>query len=554
MSLSPDVTPISLGIESARGMTAKVINRNTVIPVKARRIFTTADDEQTIFMVTVTQGEQPMSCANTILASFAITEMLPLPRGTPRIEVIFDIDENGILHVSARDKVTGRAAAITIASKGSGLSEKEIEWFSQKSLGEDLFSIDKIASLVIHGIASIKSTAEAEASCITEGQELAEISRRFSVAGIRRGGMGRVYLVNVPGYPLLALKTLNEDALSDAASVHRFLREASTWIRIGKHPNIVTAYSVQPIAGKPFIFLEGVEGKSLADVVAQGRLSLDLALDYATQICEAMQFVHRKLGLVHRDLKPHNVLVTRDGTAKVTDFGLANVIESYIRNMISDSDRPGDVFKTRFGAVAGTCAYMAPEQFLALKLTDTRSDIYSFGVMFHELLTHRLPYSATNFDEYRKMHLDASPPKTWMLQCDIPAGVRAIVMKCLSKHPEQRYQSFGELKSDLVAELTMTGRSYEAPLMTGALSVYDLALDGFLLLNANSIDEADGFFNTAASLEPAYPWAWVGAGCCRALRDDIPAALKCFDHALHLSPENQAAQVAITALLKNKRR
>jgi serine/threonine protein kinase len=306
---------------------------------------------------------------------------------------------------------------------------------------------------------------------------------------------------------------------------------------------------VQKIAGKLFLFLEQVKGNTLAELIAWGRLDMEQALDYAIQVCEGMHFAHKKVGLVHRDLKPHNVLVTKDGTAKITDFGLTSVPESSCQHeIVFDDKRLTGVFITRLGAVAGTPPYMPPEQFLALKFTDTRSDIYSFGIMLYEMLTHHLPFSALDFDTYKRLHLDASPPEPPLTMSGVPSGIRAIIMKCLDKYPERRYQSFHDVKTDLVSEFGLMGQRYEAPVISTVSSSYDLALDGFLLLIVDDFNEADHCFAAALSLDECYPWGWLGAGLCKVKVGDIPGAMRCFDHALELCPELKSAQTAKAVL------
>jgi serine/threonine protein kinase len=257
---------------------------------------------------------------------------------------------------------------------------------------------------------------------------------------IGEGGMGAMYLAEQSELDrLVAIKVVN----SAMASVHpqlleRFKREARALAQL-QHPNVVQLYTIgQTECGLPFLAMEYVAGNTLAEELRRGPMRLERAVDIARQVASALTEVHAR-GVVHRDLKPDNIMLTRSShgaeRVKVVDFGIAKML-----------DRAENL--TVAGGFFGTPQYVAPEQARSQPV-DARTDIYSLGLVFYELLTGRSPFDATApFDLLaQQISVKPSPPSQ---RCGgLPPSVDAIVLRCLEKQPEHRYQNASELERDL---------------------------------------------------------------------------------------------------------
>jgi eukaryotic-like serine/threonine-protein kinase len=247
------------------------------------------------------------------------------------------------------------------------------------------------------------------------------------------GGMANVYLAEdeVLGRRV-AIKILNDRHAGDDQFVERFRREAKNAASLS-HPNIVSIYDRGEAEGTYYIAMEYLDGRSLKElIVARGPAPIHLAVDYARQILAAIRFAHRH-GIVHRDIKPHNVLVDAEGRLKVTDFGIA---------------RAGASQMTEAGSIIGTAQYLSPEQAKGAPVDQT-SDLYSVGVVLYELLTGVVPFSGETPVEIAMKHLSTIPAPPSAKRKDVPRDLDLVVMRALAKDPAERYQSAEEMDADL---------------------------------------------------------------------------------------------------------
>lgn len=266
---------------------------------------------------------------------------------------------------------------------------------------------------------------------------------------IGRGGMASVYR----GYDLtlsreVALKVLRRDLADDAAFRTRFRLEAQAASRMA-HPAIVRVFDAGEDAETtpdgvahpvPFIVMELVHGELLKDVIAQGPVSPEDAVRYADGILEALEYSHRA-GVVHRDIKPGNVMVTESGRIKVMDFGIARAV----------SDSSSTVAETT--AILGTAAYFSPEQAKG-EPVDARADLYSTGVVLYEMLTGRPPFRGETPVAVAYQHVSETPVAPTELVDDLPRALDAVVMRALAKDPYQRFQDSASFRATLDDSLT----------------------------------------------------------------------------------------------------
>ena len=247
------------------------------------------------------------------------------------------------------------------------------------------------------------------------------------------GGMANVYLAEDQELGRrVAIKILNERHANDEQFVERFRREAKNAAALS-HPNIVSIYDRGEAEGTYYIAMEYLDGRSLKElIVGHGPAPVKIAVEYARQILSALRFAHLK-GIVHRDIKPHNVLVDSDGRVKVTDFGIA---------------RAGASQMTEAGSIVGTAQYLSPEQARGAAV-DQRSDLYSLGIVLYELLTGTVPFSGDTPVEIAMKHLSQVPEPPSTRRPDVPHELDLVVMRALAKNPDDRYQSAEEMDADL---------------------------------------------------------------------------------------------------------
>ncbi len=261
---------------------------------------------------------------------------------------------------------------------------------------------------------------------------------------IGSGGMGDVYLaLDTRLNRRVALKTLPGVFARDPSFAKRFRNEAKAAAGLN-HPNVATVYSVEKINNRPVITMEYVEGSTLDHETPDQGLDIVTFLDWFTCLSDALAHAHER-GVVHRDVKPGNIMIAKDGTPKILDFGLARID---VRAVQAVRQSAVDQSITQPGQVIGTPAYMSPEQAEG-KDIDIRSDIFSFGVVMYEAITGVRPFSGDSHAEVVSNLLRTDPPLVSKLRPEIPASIARLISRCLVKSPRGRIQSMDEVNSIL---------------------------------------------------------------------------------------------------------
>jgi serine/threonine-protein kinase len=283
------------------------------------------------------------------------------------------------------------------------------------------------------------------------------LGERYEIGGVLgRGGMAEVHR----GRDLrlgreVAVKVLRHDLARDPSFQVRFRREAQASASLN-HPAIVAVYDTgedrTTTGATPYIVMEYVEGETLRDVIRrEGHLPSERAMTLAADICGALDFSHRN-GIVHRDVKPGNVMITPQGTVKVMDFGIARAVSDSAATMTSTA------------AVIGTAQYLSPEQARG-ESVDARSDVYSMGCLLYELVTGAPPFSGDSPVAVAYQHVREDPRLPSSINPEVPAELDAILLKAMSKNPANRYQSAAEMRNDLLRALA--GQRVEATPVMG---------------------------------------------------------------------------------------
>ena len=261
---------------------------------------------------------------------------------------------------------------------------------------------------------------------------------------IGQGGMGEVFLAQDTSLDRkVALKFLPDFLHQDPVAEKRFLREAKSAAALD-HPFICNIYEVGEEDGRSFISMEYVQGETLKEKLAKGPFPLKEALEKAAKIAEALEAAH-KHNIVHRDLKPSNIMLTPEGHVKVMDFGLAKRL---LPEDVDSQEQTITANLTKTGTTLGTLAYMSPEQLRAQEI-DTRSDIFSFGVVFYEMLTGVHPFKKAQPLETTTAILSEVPPPLSRYMNQVSPVLQRTVTKMLVREPERRYQHIGDVRIDL---------------------------------------------------------------------------------------------------------
>jgi serine/threonine protein kinase/tetratricopeptide (TPR) repeat protein len=278
------------------------------------------------------------------------------------------------------------------------------------------------------------------------------ISHYEIVRPVGAGGMGEVYLAqDMRLKRQVALKVLPADLINDPERLHRFEQEAQAAAKL-THPNIAHIYEIGEAAGTNFIAMEFIEGTTLREKIHGAKTDVKMLLKWLEQVADGLAKAHAA-SIVHRDLKPDNIMISRDGYAKILDFGLAKLVAP----KLPGSDKAHDEATTAMipqplstpGVILGTVGYMSPEQARGQAEIDARSDIFSFGCMLYEAATGRQPFEGeTVVDSLHKI-IHAQPPPIKDFNAAAPVELQRIVRRCLAKDPEDRYQTIKDVATEL---------------------------------------------------------------------------------------------------------
>src|SRR5919106_430116 len=269
------------------------------------------------------------------------------------------------------------------------------------------------------------------------------------VEPIGAGGMGAVYKAyDNKLQRVVALKVLPPEYVSQQDRRRRFFQEARAASAL-THPHILTVYEVGEDDGKPYIAMEFIEGETLRQKIKSKRLQLSETLDIAIQIATGLARAH-ELGIIHRDLKPENLMLSRDGYAKILDFGLAKLVAERERALAADSEQKKLIrgVETQSGTLMGTVNYMAPEQLLGQRV-DRRCDVFSFGAVLCEMLTGTAPFVHENRIDTMHAILHREPQFPGDGRPQLPFDLQRILTRALAKTPKERYQTIDEFAEEL---------------------------------------------------------------------------------------------------------
>jgi serine/threonine protein kinase len=368
--------------------------------------------------------------------------------------------------------------------------------------------------------------------------------------------MGIVYIVyDQELEEPFAAKTFRDEVFSRSPLVTEcFRHEATAWINLDAHPNVTRAVMVQNIGGKLFLFLEYVPGGSLAEYIGAPELmnNLPRVLRFGLQFCDGMIHAHVKGIEAHRDVKPHNCLLTLEGTLKITDFGLAKVLDDIppgrrtqgrkrgpaalisSRGARSGASRSSNVALSLTGEAFGTPAYMAPEQFDDAKHVDVRADVYSLGVMLYQMVTGEPPFVGKTLGALERLHKTQPPP----LLRGRGSKLNTLVQRCLAKDPSERFPGFVEVR-DQIAGLYQKLTGKPAPEPQIGIDIDDAVEWDHKGYNLNKLgykEQALRCFDRAIGLDPEYGTAWYNRAIGLSELGRNGEAIECFDRAINLDP------------------
>jgi non-specific serine/threonine protein kinase len=372
---------------------------------------------------------------------------------------------------------------------------------------------------------------------------------------VGRGGMGEVYRAeDVRLRRTVALKVLAPELVGHELPRERLIREACAASKLS-HPNIATIYEVDEIEGRVFVSMEYIDGQSLAEIVLLGGTSADEVVDWGIQIADALHAAHCE-GVIHRDVKPANVLLTSDGVVKVVDFGLALELPSRTAERARTTDATEAIRLTRSGSAVGTIAYMSPEQARG-ETPDARTDLFSLGVLLYEMTQGGLP-----FEGHTPLAMAAAiihDPPAPLAHVELPPGLKEIILRCLQKDPANRPASAQHVRDALRLIRTghttgrirsVLGRKPWPRRAAATLGLVVLAavagLTGFWLSRMGDVDPAATITNVEARRAFEQAGVYESRGV---TRRDMSLAERMYRKALEREPDNAYLQAQLARFL-----
>lgn len=364
----------------------------------------------------------------------------------------------------------------------------------------------------------------------TEWQVGDVIENLYEVLDIKQGGMGAVYVVRHKRWNnTIAVKSLLHKLRGHDEDKALFVKEAETWIDIGFHPNIAACYYVRNILGSPRIFIEYVDGGGLNEWLIRRRpVGWDTILDLMVQVSDGLHHAHSK-GLVHRDVKPANCMMTSHGVLKVTDFGLTKRqnLDAITDKGIDPTDSVTIERESVTAAGMGTPGYMAPEMWIPYSEVGPPADIYAFGVMFFEICCGRKPFllkPGQKRDKLALAHVKKTPPNPTSIRKEIPISIEKLILKCLNKDPEQRYASFRLVREELAYIYQRVCKKKYTREPPNELNLLSDALNNraVSLMDLNHEDEAEAALKRALQADPHHPEAVYNLGLLHWIKTGSP--------------------------------
>lgn len=302
---------------------------------------------------------------------------------------------------------------------------------------------------------------------------------------IGQGGMGSVFRARqLRMNRLVALKVIRKEVLESPQAIERFQREGAAAARLS-HPNVVHVYDANQVEGVPFLVMEYIEGVDLARLIRdRAPLAVPSVCDWVRQAALGLQHAHEQ-GLIHRDIKPHNLMLDRHGVVKVMDLGLARAVGT------AESETAA-LGLTGTGTVVGTPDYLAPEQAQDAKRVDIRADIYSLGCTLYHLLAGRVPFTGTSVAEKLVKHQLHQPDPIEKVRAEVPAALASVVQKMMAKEPAQRYQTPAEVAGALLPFATPGAYSAAIPLARALIDPASASTDRTPVTDPATRETVDG--------------------------------------------------------------